>query len=63
MGGIRKVFSKNRSQLKYSDLPKNLVQALVATETRRFEHSGIDGRNITSIANLGTSGGKLTCNN
>jgi penicillin-binding protein 1A len=40
---IGKYFQKNRSQLKYSDLPKNLVQALVATEDSRFyEHSGID---------------------
>jgi penicillin-binding protein 1A len=27
-----KYFKKNRSQLKYSDLPKNLVQALIATK-------------------------------
>jgi penicillin-binding protein 1A len=38
-------FEKNRSQLHYADLPKNLVQALIATEDARFiEHSGIDGR-------------------
>ncbi|HBS54015.1 MAG TPA: penicillin-binding protein, partial [Flavobacterium sp.] len=37
---IGKYFEKNRSQLKYSDLPKNLVQALVATEDARFyDHS------------------------
>jgi penicillin-binding protein 1A len=28
--------SKNRSQLHYADLPKNLVQALIATEDARF---------------------------
>jgi penicillin-binding protein 1A len=33
---IGKYFQKNRSQLKYSDLPQNLVQALVATEDERF---------------------------
>ena len=59
---LGKYFQKNRSQLKYSDLPKNLVQALVATEDERFyEHSGIDGRGtLRAIASLGTSGGAST---
>jgi penicillin-binding protein 1A len=59
---IGKYFAKNRSQLKYSDLPKNLVQALVATEDARFyEHSGIDGRGtMRAILSLGTSGGAST---
>ena len=59
---IGKYFQKNRSQLKYSDLPKNLVQALVATEDARFyEHSGIDGRGtLRAISSLGTSGGAST---
>ena len=59
---IGKYFQKNRSQLKYSDLPKNLVDALVATEDERFyEHSGIDGRGtLRAIASLGTSGGAST---
>lgn len=59
---LGKYFEKNRSQLKYSDLPKNLVQALVATEDERFyEHSGIDGRGtLRAIASLGTSGGAST---
>ncbi len=59
---IGKYFQKNRSQLKYSDLPKNFVQALVATEDERFyEHSGIDGRGtLRAIASLGTSGGAST---
>jgi penicillin-binding protein 1A len=59
---IGKYFQKNRSQLKYSDLPKNLVQALVATEDARFyEHSGIDGRGtLRAIASLGSSGGAST---
>jgi penicillin-binding protein 1A len=59
---IGKYFEKNRSQLKYSDLPKNLVQALVATEDARFyEHSGIDGRGtMRAILSLGTSGGAST---
>ena len=59
---LGKYFEKNRSQLKYSDLPKNLVQALVATEDERFyEHSGIDARGtMRAIASLGTSGGAST---
>jgi penicillin-binding protein 1A len=59
---IGKYFEKNRSQLKYSDLPQNLVQALVATEDARFyEHSGVDGRGtLRAIASLGTSGGAST---
>jgi penicillin-binding protein 1A len=59
---IGKYFQKNRSQLKYSDLPQNLVQALVATEDERFyEHSGIDGRGtLRAIVNLGSSGGAST---
>ncbi len=59
---IGKYFEKNRSQLKYEDLPKNLVQALVATEDARFyDHSGIDGRGtLRAIFSLGTSGGAST---
>ncbi|MFV8368746.1 penicillin-binding protein 1A [Flavobacterium sp. LB2R40] len=59
---LGKYFEKNRSQLKYSDLPKNLVQALIATEDSRFyEHSGIDGRGtLRAISSLGTSGGAST---
>ena len=59
---LGKYFQKNRSQLKYSDLPKNLVDALVATEDARFyEHSGIDGRGtMRAIVSLGTSGGAST---
>ena len=59
---LGKYFEKNRSQLKYSDLPKSLVEALVSTEDERFyEHSGIDGRGtLRAIASLGTSGGAST---
>ena len=59
---IGKYFKTNRSQLKYSDLPKNLVEALVATEDARFyEHSGIDGRGtLRALFSLGTNGGAST---
>jgi len=59
---LGKYFKTNRSQLKYSDLPKNLVEALVATEDARFyEHSGIDGRGtLRAVFTLGTNGGAST---
>jgi penicillin-binding protein 1A len=59
---LGKYFEKNRSQLKYSDLPKNLVQALIATEDARFyEHSGIDARGtLRAVSSFGTSGGAST---
>ena len=59
---LGKYFKQNRSQLKYSDLPKSFVQGLVATEDERFyDHSGIDGRGtLRAIVSLGTSGGAST---
>lgn len=59
---IGKYLKTNRSQLKYSDLPKSLVEALVATEDARFyEHSGIDGRGtLRAVFTLGTNGGAST---
>ncbi|MGO4904945.1 penicillin-binding protein 1A [Flavobacterium sp. W20_MBD1_R3] len=59
---LGKYFEKNRSQLKFTDLPKNFVQALIATEDARFyEHSGIDARGtLRAISSLGTSGGAST---
>ncbi|MEO8237430.1 MAG: transglycosylase domain-containing protein [Flavobacterium sp.] len=59
---LGKYFKTNRSQLKYSDLPKSLVEALVATEDARFyDHSGIDGRGtLRAVFTLGTNGGAST---
>lgn len=59
---IGKFYEENRTPLKYSDLPKHLVDALVATEDARFyEHSGIDGRGtLRAVTSLGTSGGAST---
>ncbi|MGH2665330.1 penicillin-binding protein 1A [Flavobacterium sp.] len=59
---IGKFFNENRTPIKYDDLPKHLVKALVATEDERFyEHSGIDGRRTMSAAlKLGTDGGAST---
>ncbi|HEX8563879.1 MAG TPA: PBP1A family penicillin-binding protein [Flavobacterium sp.] len=59
---IGKFYNENRTMIKYADLPKHLVDALVATEDERFyEHSGIDGRGtMRAAASLGTSGGAST---
>ena len=59
---IGKFYNENRTPIKYSDLPKHVVDALVSTEDERFyEHSGIDSRGtMRAIASLGTSGGAST---
>ena len=44
---LGKYFFENRSQTKYSELPENLINALIATEDIRFRsHSGIDIRSL-----------------
>lgn len=59
---IGKFYNENRSPIKFNDLPKHLVDALVATEDERFyEHSGIDGRRtFGAFVMLGTNGGAST---
>lgn len=40
---IGKVFAKDRTNVRYADLPKPLIDALVATEDQRFfSHEGVD---------------------
>lgn len=42
---LGKYFYENRSNIKYEDLPQNLINALIATEDVRFRsHTGIDIR-------------------
>jgi penicillin-binding protein 1A len=52
----------NRSNVEYKDISKNVIEALVATEDRRFyEHSGIDGYGLLrAIIKLGHAGGGST---
>lgn len=52
----------NRTKVVFADLPKNLVDALVATEdVRHYEHSGIDLRGFLRAAFfLGKKGGAST---
>lgn len=59
---IGKFYNENRTPIKYADLPKHLVDALVATEDERFyQHSGIDGkRTLGALVRLGSNGGAST---
>ncbi|MFL9845408.1 penicillin-binding protein 1A [Flavobacterium rhizosphaerae] len=59
---LGKFYVKNRTPIKYEDLPKSIVDALVATEDERFfEHSGIDARGtLRAIIKLGANGGAST---
>ena len=59
---LGKFYLENRTSIKYADLPKHLVDALVATEDERFyEHSGIDARGtLRAAVTLGASGGAST---
>lgn len=55
-------FRDNRTPVPYEELPKHLVDALVATEDARFhEHAGIDGRGtVRAFAFAGSRGGAST---
>jgi penicillin-binding protein 1A len=59
---LGKFYNENRTAIKYKDLPKILVDALVSTEDERFyEHSGIDARRTFGAAiKLGKDGGAST---
>ena len=53
---------ENRTPIKFKDLPKSLVDALIATEDERFyEHSGIDIRGtLRAMFFFGSRGGAST---
>lgn len=57
-----KYYSENRSEVKYQQISKNVVNALIATEDERFyEHSGVDAQAVArAVATLGTQGGGST---
>ena len=63
---LGKYFFENRSNVKYKELPKNLINALISTEDIRFrEHSGVDGRALLraifgAIMGDASSGGAST---
>src|SRR5450432_2117312 len=52
----------NRSNVKYSDISKHVIDALISTEDVRFyDHSGIDAKGvIRAIVHLGKDGGAST---
>ena len=55
-------FNDNRTPLQYEEIPKNLIDALIATEDERFySHSGIDLRStLRAVVYLGKKGGAST---
>ena len=55
-------YNDNRTPLYYEEIPKNLIDALIATEDERFyDHSGIDLRStLRAIVYLGEKGGAST---
>jgi penicillin-binding protein 1A len=55
-------FNDNRTPVGYKELPKHLVDALIATEDERFEtHAGIDARGtLRAIVKAGSGGGAST---
>ena len=59
---LGKYYSENRSPVKFEDLPKHLIDALIATEDERFyKHSGIDAKGtIRAMVYLGQRGGAST---
>lgn len=59
---LGKFYNENRTPVNYEDLPKNLIQAVVATEDERFySHSGMDFKStLRAFVNFGKSGGAST---
>ena len=47
---IGNIFSENRTNVSYGQIPLNLINALIATEDSRFyEHRGIDSRSLFRV--------------
>ena len=47
---IGKLFAEDRTNVKFTDIPKHLVDALVSTEDARFfSHQGVDGRSYVRV--------------
>ena len=57
-----KYYAENRSEVKYSEMSPNIINALIATEDERFyNHSGIDAQALArAVFTLGTQGGGST---
>src|SRR5262245_19187594 len=47
---IGKLFAQDRTNVRYEDLPRHLIDALVSTEDARFfTHQGVDGRSYIRV--------------
>lgn len=47
---IGKVFAEDRTNVRFEDIPKHLIDALVATEDQRFyQHEGVDSRSYVRV--------------
>jgi penicillin-binding protein 1A len=59
---IGRFYAENRTPIEYDNIPKHLIEALVATEDARFyDHSGIDPRAIARATfSFGRDGGGST---
>jgi penicillin-binding protein 1A len=57
-----KFYLEDRTSVKYRDISPYLIQALVATEDKRFyDHYGVDGEGLVrAVAFMGTQGGAST---
>lgn len=57
-----KYYTENRSEVKYSEISPNIINALIATEDERFyDHSGIDAQALgRAVFSLGSQGGGST---
>ncbi|CCH00090.1 glycosyl transferase family 51 [Fibrella aestuarina BUZ 2] len=59
---IAKFYAENRTPIEYKNIPKHLIEALIATEDARFyDHGGIDPRAIGRVVfSFGREGGGST---
>ncbi|AUD03527.1 penicillin-binding protein 1A [Spirosoma pollinicola] len=59
---IGKFYAENRTPIKFENIPKPLINALIATEDARFyEHGGVDPRAIgRAVISFGRDGGGST---
>ena len=59
---LGKFYHENRTPVKYKNLPKNLINALIVTEDERFlQHGGIDFKStFRAVAKMGKGGGAST---
>lgn len=47
---IGKVFAQDRTNIRFQDIPKHLIHALVSTEDQRFyQHEGVDSRSYVRV--------------